>query len=84
MWRVLAVLILLAIPMASADSNEFAWNTAMFAKEWDLFLREYFGCPQDETNILAECMPQKGTFNNKQFSKVRALAKKVFDFKEEK
>lgn len=52
-----------------------------FTHEYNNFVRSYFGCPKDTTQVSQEtCRVNAGILDLKQYDKTRRLASKLFNF----
>jgi hypothetical protein len=72
LWLALFV----AVQLARAE--DFTDRLIDFHRHYDRFMRDYFGCPA-EAVTPAECRPQLGSLNRREYGAARAAAARLFD-----
>lgn len=66
-----------------APPEDLTPRIVTFEKHWEVFVREYFGCPPHAT-LYEECTGPRGIIDYAEFNKSSHAARDLFGLKEEK
>jgi hypothetical protein len=79
------VLLLATAVTLSSDSQDPYWldmhmRIISFEKSYDLFVRRFYGCPEDRTVPVGpeSCTPARGRIDYRTYSAAREAAKRLF------
>lgn len=78
---IFALFLTIIAPAQLARDTAFTSDMVNFHNHWNTFMREYFGCPKDATDV-DQCEPHLGVINYGEYNKVRKAAKKLFHLTE--
>lgn len=74
----LALLFLTAtLPAGDMDTKQFTEDLVAFHEAYNVFFRDYFGCPKGATDSR-DCEPARSRINYAAFARAQKFSKKVF------
>jgi hypothetical protein len=75
-----ALLVSCAFPGSiKAPAEDLTPRIVAFEKHWEVFVRDYFGCPPHAT-LFEECVGPRGVINYAEFNKASHAAQELFEW----